>query len=151
MKYAFSIALCFLFLIGITETSSAQKFKDDDLVGVWEPSHGKARVKIEKIGDKYYGKVVWLKEPIDHETGERKTDKNNPDPALQIRKTLGLKILKNFTGNGKGYWDKGTIYDPENGTTYNCHITMKNKNTIEIRGYVGVSVFGRTDVWKRLQ
>ena len=112
----------------------AQKFKPDELVGVWEPSHGKARVKIDKIGDKYYGKVVWLKEPIDPETGEKKTDKNNPDATLRKRRTLGLRILKDFQPNGSGYWDKGTIYEPENGTTYNCHITMKNKNTLSIRG-----------------
>ncbi len=149
MRYLLVATLCVLFSLASTEQSFAQKA--DDLVGVWEPSHGKARVKIEKIGNKYYGKVVWLKEPIDPETKEKKRDKNNPDPALRKRRTLGLKILKDFKSNGKGYWDDGTIYDPENGTTYNCHITMKNKNTIKIRGYVGISAFGRTDVWKRLQ
>lgn len=150
MKYLLSMTLCLFFLMGTAETGFAQKFKADDLVGIWEPSHGKARIKIEKIGNKYYGKVVWLKEPIDPETKEKKRDKNNPDAALRKRRTLGLKVLKDFVPNGKGYWDDGTIYDPENGTTYNCHITMKNKNTIKIRGYVGMSVFGRTDVWKRL-
>jgi len=34
----------------------------DRLIGVWEPSNGRARVKIEKIGAKYYGKIVWLKQ-----------------------------------------------------------------------------------------
>lgn len=131
--------------------ANAQKFATDDLIGVWEPSHGKGRVKIEKIGDKYFGKVVWLKEPIDPETGEKKLDKSNPDPALQKRKRLGLRVLQDFVSNGDGYWDSGTIYDPENGTTYSCKITMKNKNTLEIRGFVGVSMFGRTDTWKRME
>jgi uncharacterized protein (DUF2147 family) len=60
-------------------------------------------------------------------------------------------VLQDFVSNGKGYWDSGTIYDPETGTTYNCKITMKNKNTLDIRGFVGVSVFGRTDTWKRVE
>jgi hypothetical protein len=44
----------------------------DDIIGLWEPSNGKARVKIEKIGTKYYGKIVWLKEPLDPATQNQK-------------------------------------------------------------------------------
>ncbi len=123
----------------------------DRIIGVWEPSNGKARVKIEKIGNKYFGKIVWLKEPDDPETGKPKTDKNNPDESMRTVPILGYRILKDFTYRGKNVWDEGTIYDPENGSTYNCKITMTDENTLDIRGYIGVSVFGRTDVWKRLQ
>ena len=147
----------FAFLIGVfsfmlpNNEAQAQSFEADDLVGVWQPSHGKGRVKIEKIGDKYYGKVVWLKEPKDPATGEAKLDVNNPDASLRNRRRLGLRVLKDFQFKGKNLWEDGTIYDPENGSTYNCKITMTDKNTLEIRGFVGVSVFGRTDVWKRAQ
>ena len=47
----------------------------DRLVGIWAPSNGKARVKVEKIGNKYYGKIVWLREPIDPVTQKPKVDK----------------------------------------------------------------------------
>lgn len=141
------LSVCLIAIFGAT--ASAQKFSPDDLLGVWTPSHGKGRVKIEKIGDKYFGKVVWLKEPLDPATGEKKMDVNNPDPALQKRRRLGLRVLQDFVNNGEGYWDSGTIYDPENGKTYSCKITMIDKNTIDIRGFVGVSMFGRTDTWKR--
>ena len=124
--------------------------KADAIVGVWEPSHGKAKVKIEKIGDKYYGKIVWLKEKIDPETGEPKVDKNNPDESMRDVPLLGYRILKDFEYVGDGTWEEGTIYDPENGKTYSCVINMKDKNTLDIRGYVGVKTFGRTDVWRRL-
>ncbi len=148
ISFLFSILLVLAFY---TNEINAQKFSADDLIGVWEPSHGKGRVKIDKIGEKYFGKVVWLKQPLDPETGEKKLDKSNPDPTLRKRRRLGLRVLQDFVSNGDGYWDSGTIYDPENGTTYNCKITMKNKNTLDIRGFVGVSVFGRTDTWKRVQ
>ncbi|MFZ9700047.1 MAG: DUF2147 domain-containing protein [Flavobacteriales bacterium] len=123
----------------------------DRLLGVWEPSNGKARVKIEKIGPKYYGKIVWLKEPVDPKTQQPKTDKNNPDESLRSVPLKGYRLLKDFSYAGNNSWSEGTIYDPENGSTYSCTISMKDPNTLDIRGYIGISTFGRTDVWKRLQ
>lgn len=123
----------------------------DKLLGVWEPSNGKARVKIEKIGTKYYGKIVWLREPNDPTTGKPKVDKNNPDESMRTAPLKGYRMLKDFVSKGAKEWDGGSIYDPENGSTYNCTIKMTNDNTLEIRGYVGVAALGRTDVWKRLQ
>jgi uncharacterized protein (DUF2147 family) len=123
----------------------------DRLVGVWAPSNGKARVKIEKIGNKYYGKIVWLREPIDPVTQLPKVDKNNPDASMQNVPLKGYRLLKDFIYLGKNEWTEGTIYDPENGSTYSCLITMKDNNTLDIRGYIGLKALGRTDVWKRLE
>ena len=64
---------------------------------------------------------------------------------------LGYKILKDFEYSGKKTWENGTIYDPENGSTYSCTIKLTDKNTIDVRGYIGVSMIGRTDTWKRLK
>ena len=123
----------------------------DRLIGVWEPSNGRARVKVEKIGAKYYGKIVWLKEAIDPFTKQPKVDKNNPDPNLQNIPLKGFRMLKDFVYAGKDEWNDGTIYDPLNGSTYSCTIKMTDKNSLEIRGYIGVSALGRTDIWKRLE
>jgi uncharacterized protein (DUF2147 family) len=123
----------------------------DRLIGVWQPSNGKAKVKIEKIGTKYYGKIVWLKEPNDPTTQKPKVDKNNPDESMRNVPLKGYRMLKDFVYAGKDQWNEGTIYDPENGSTYSCEINMKDKNTLEIRGYIGVKALGRTDVWKRLE
>ena len=123
----------------------------DALIGVWEPSHGKARIKIDKIADKYYGRIVWLKEPIDPETGEPKLDKNNPDESMHSAPLRGYRMLKDFEYQGDGVWAEGTIYDPENGNTYSSEITLKDENTLDIRGYIGMKTFGRSDVWKRLK
>lgn len=123
----------------------------DRLIGVWEPSNGKARVKVEKIAGKYYGKIVWLREPIDPQTKLPKVDKNNPDVNMRSVPLKGYRMLKDFTYKGSNEWSDGTIYDPENGSTYNCVIKMKDANTLDIRGYIGIQTFGRTDVWKRLK
>ncbi|RZS96016.1 DUF2147 domain-containing protein [Cecembia calidifontis] len=123
----------------------------DDIVGVWEPGHGKARVKIDNIDGKYYGRIVWLKEPNDPETGKPKTDVNNPDASMKNVPLRGYRILKDFEYKGKGEWADGTIYDPETGNTYSSVITWKDENTLDIRGYVGVKTFGRSDTWRRLK
>lgn len=133
-----------------TQMINAQNVDADQLIGVWEPSHGKARVKIEKIGDKYYGKIVWLREPIDPATNQPKVDKNNPDESMRQVPLRGYRILKDFTYSGKGEWTDGTIYDPENGNTYSCVIKMRDENTLDIRGFIGVKALGRTDVWTRV-
>ena len=141
-----------LLLLAITVSGSLSAQEDGDrLVGVWEPSHGKAKVKIEKIGTKYYGKIVWLKEPIDAETNKPKVDKNNPDEKMRSTPLRGYRILKDFQYTDKNEWTEGTIYDPENGNTYSCIIKMTDENTLDIRGFIGVSVLGRTDIWKRLK
>ena len=123
----------------------------DKLVGVWKPSEGNAMVKIDKIGNKYYGRIVWLQEPND-ESGNPKTDVNNPDESLRDTPLKGYRILKDFVYDAEeGLWKDGTIYDPKNGSTYNCVIELKDDNTIEVRGYIGTKMFGRTDVWSRMQ
>ena len=145
------VHLLILVLISILPFGfTTQDPKGDRLIGVWEPSNGRSRIKIEKIGAKYYGKIVWLKEPIDPATKKPKTDKNNPDPDLQKVPLMGYRMLKDFTYKGDDEWADGTIYDALNGSTYSCVIKMSNENTLNIRGYIGVSALGRTDVWKRL-
>lgn len=145
--------LSLLFLSFTTDSvnlSPQQEEEGDKLIGVWEPGHGKAKVKITKVGNKYFGKIVWLKEP-NFEDGSKKTDKNNPDEKMHNTPLLGYKILKDFEYTGNKTWENGTIYDPENGSLYSCTIKMKNNNTLEVRGFIGVSMIGRTDTWKRLQ
>jgi len=129
---------------------TSQDPKGDRLIGVWEPSNGRSRIKIEKIGAKYFGKIVWLKEPIDPNTNKNKVDKNNPDTSMRNVPLKGYRILKDFVFQGKNEWSEGSIYDPENGSTYNCVINMKNDNVLDIRGYIGIKALGRTDSWKRL-
>jgi uncharacterized protein (DUF2147 family) len=130
---------------------SSPAFKADDVIGTWVPSHGRGHVQIFKSGTKYYGNVVWLKEPNDPKTGKPKTDVMNPDTKLQAKPRLNLQVLKGVSFTGTDSWEGGTIYDPENGKTYSCYITMVDMNNLNLRGYVGFSMFGRTDTWKRVK
>jgi uncharacterized protein (DUF2147 family) len=136
-------------LLATTYATAQAQAEADAILGVWESGNGKARIKIDKAGSIYNGRIVWLREPQD-ETGKPKVDKNNPDEALRTKPLLGYSMLKNFTYAGEKKWEDGTIYDPESGSTYSCVITMTDANTLDVRGYIGVSLFGRTDVWKRI-
>jgi uncharacterized protein (DUF2147 family) len=138
-----------ILILNITKAQTTEVAESDKIVGVWEVGSGKARVKITKYGDKFGGKIVWLKEP-NYPDGTKKVDKNNPDESKRTTPLLGYNNLLGFSYKGKSEYDGGTIYDPENGNVYNCVIALKDENTLEVRGYIGVQLFGRTDTWKRV-
>jgi uncharacterized protein (DUF2147 family) len=132
-----------LFSLGVYAQNKA-----DDILGVWltggkEP----AKIQIYKSGDKFYGKIIWLKNPT--ENGKPRVDGNNPDNAKRSTPVPGLVMLKGFKFNGDDEWKGGDIYDPESGKTYSSYMYLKNWGTLKVRGYVGISLLGRTETWTR--
>jgi len=122
----------------------------DKISGIWMNGEGTAKVQIYKTSaGKYNGRIVWLKEPKDADTGNPKVDKNNPDANKKVKPILGLVNMVGFDYKGNKKWENGTIYDPKNGNTYNCSITMKDDNTLDVRGSIPVVNIGRTDKWTR--
>jgi uncharacterized protein (DUF2147 family) len=122
----------------------------DGLVGKWLNASGEAKIMIYKKGDKFAGRLFWMKEPFDQK-GQPKKDSKNPNSAYRNRPLLGIEMLNNFVNTGEGIWEHGSIYDPKTGKTYSCKITMANNNELNIRGYVGISLLGRTELWQRVQ
>jgi len=139
---------CLIVLLAVISfTASAQTA--DAILGSWANPSGEDHILIYKKGNKFYGKLDWIKYPND-ETGKPKTDKNNPDESLRSRQELGLELLKDFTYDGDSVYEDGTIYDPKNGKTYSCKMTIDG-NKLKIRGYIGISLFGRSEVWTRVK
>jgi uncharacterized protein (DUF2147 family) len=143
MKYL-SLLLLFTAL-----TASVVAQDKDAILGKWVNSTGEAHVEISKRSDKYFGKIVWLKDPKGTE-GVVKTDLKNPDENLRKKPILGMEILKNFVYDD-GKWTDGTIYDPKSGKTYSCNMTIKSDGQLSMRGYIGISLIGRSEVWKRVK
>jgi len=127
----------------------SQPHKADDILGTWLNEEATGKVSLYKENGKYYGKLVWLREPNDKVTGKPRTDIENPDPNLKTVPLIGLVNMKNFSFDGKEEWAGGTIYDPKNGKTYKCYIRFENPNKLKIRGYMGVSLLGRNTYWTR--
>lgn len=125
----------------------AQK-KADDVTGIWlTTGDNPAKIQVFKTGDTFYGKIVWLKIP--DENGRPKVDSKNPEEGKRSRPVMGLMILEGFKFNGSDEWDGGKIYDPESGKTYSCYMSLKDNNTLKVRGYIGFSLIGRSETWTR--
>lgn len=115
----------------------------DDIIGLWETSKKGSHIEIYKKGDEYFGKVAWLKEPNDPETGKPKTDDNGD-------LILNMEILKEFSFDDDE-WEDGTIYDPESGKTYYCSMEFDDDGKLKIRGSVDpMGWLGRTEIWTRV-
>ena len=125
------------------------KTADNTPVGTWTNEDKEARFEIYKCGSKLCGKIVWLKEPL--RDGKPKLDRSNPDKNLQNRPILGLVFTQNFEPDSEDKWDNGTIYDPKSGKTYSCYMKVLSKDQMEVKGYIGISLIGRTQNWTRVK
>ncbi len=127
----------------------------DAVLGKWLTADSDAQVEIVKDGDAYDGRIVWLKEPMyptddtKGMAGQAKVDRENPDAALKTRPIIGLPLITGFKYAGDGVWNDGTIYDPKSGGTYSCKMTLMMDGSLKVRGYKGISLFGRTEIWTR--
>jgi len=120
------------------------------VVGKWktiDDETGKAIsvVEIYERGGKIYGKVHNIIDPKDRNkicsncTGE---DKDKP--------IMGLTVIKGLVKDGAEY-NSGKILDPKYGRLYKCFITLESKDKLKVRGYIGISLFGRTQYWHRIK
>lgn len=131
----------FVFLL--VSLSLSGDWNKDDNVGVWLTQKEKGKFSIFERDGKYYGVLIWGENPD-------KLDTENPDESLRSRKLVGSEILSGFVWDGEE-WVDGEIYDPREGETYSCKMWLEDKNTLKIRGFVGVSLFGRTVTWTRVK
>lgn len=121
-------------------------FGQDITKGLWFNEEKEAKIQFFEIEGKLFGKITWLKEPKDN--GKDKTDKNNPNPDLRNKPIVGLVILKDFDKDGKN-WKNGEIYDPKSGKTYSSTIKWSGENQLNIRGFIGVALVGKTTKFTR--
>jgi uncharacterized protein (DUF2147 family) len=120
------------------------------VIGKWktiddETGKAKSILEIYEKSGKIYGKVLEILE-AEHRnkvcsncSGE---DKNKP--------ILGMTVIKGLTKEGNEY-NSGKILDPKNGKLYQCYITLESKDKLKVRGYIGISLFGRTQYWYRVK
>lgn len=127
----------------------------DRILGTWYTAEDEAEVRIDLLDTGYAGTIVKLKEPnypADDEEGmggKRKVDRNNPDAARRTQPIVGLRIMEGFRYGGGDEWLDGSIYDPNNGKTYRCKMRLTADGRLKVRGYIGISLIGRTTEWRR--
>lgn len=120
------------------------------VIGKWktiddETGKPKSILEIYEKSGKIYGKVIEILEE-EHKnkvcsecSGE---DKDKP--------ILGMIVIKGLSKVGKVY-KKGKILDPKNGKLYQCFITLEGNDKLKVRGFIGISLFGRTQYWYRVK
>lgn len=138
-------AICMLIVATVLQSALVLgATSGDEIVGIWL-TKDKDRISVYRQGGMYFAK------PLVDATDQNKTDIHNPDPALRNRALTQVLILQNFEYAKDGQWTKGRVYDPYNGKTYQSRINMPNPRTLKIRGYIGIPLFGRTEVWTRVR
>lgn len=135
-----------LFTLFIATGSLFAQGAGDKILGTWLNEEKDGKIEIYKSGSKYFGKLIWGKNMYEPD-GSSRTDIKNPDPKLRTRKLQDLVLLTNFTYDD-GEWEGGKIYDPKSGKTYSCVMRFKGA-ILQIKGYVGITLLGRTTVWTR--
>jgi len=140
MKTFITTLFCFYTMIGLSQSVIGKWKTIDD-----ETGKEKAIVEIFEANGKIYGKIIEILEPEKKKLKCEKcegSDKNKP--------ILGLTIIKGLTKNGEVY-DGNNIIDPKNGKSYRCKMYLENKDKLIVRGYIGISFFGRSQVWHRFK
>lgn len=67
-------------------------------------------------------------------------------------KVIGMEIMWGLKWDkGDQDWQDGDIMDPDNGKTYDCYIAMESQEKLKVRGYIGFSLFGRTQYWYKMK
>ena len=136
-------------------TAAFASAEPNDLFGVWLTEGGGAKLEIFPCGEKACGKVIWLKHPNyvnsgDGPVGMEKVDRKNADPALRSRSIIGLKVMEGLSLEGD-WWRNGSCYDPQSGTTYQCKMRLESATELRLRGFIGISLLGRTYTLSREQ
>ncbi len=127
----------------------------DDILGTWLNQKQDAKIKIARCGNNFCGEIVWLKESVypagstEGTPGTAKIDYKNPDAARQKTPLMGLQIMDSFQFAGDNLWKNGRIYDPDSGKTYSAKATLVSHDQLDLRGFIGVSLLGRTEKWTR--
>jgi uncharacterized protein (DUF2147 family) len=151
-----SLRIAILITWALCETCGAVFASGGDaILGVWNNEEKDGKIEIYQCGDRYCGKIVWAKEPnypagsTEGTPGTPRLDNNNPSPALRKTPIMGLVIVRDFTFSGDDTWSGGTVYDPKNGKTYRGKMTLVSPSQLNLRGFIGIPLFGRTTKWTR--
>lgn len=138
--------LALLIMLLNTVAPAAPMLEAVDIEGTWLNGDGDGLVEI-RLTDAGLSGVI--RGSATTGTDRPDHDHLNPDPELRERPLVGLQIFDGFEYDGHAAWSGGTIYDPNSGKTWQCRLQLVDRDTLRVRGYVGIALLGRTETWKR--
>lgn len=116
--------------------------------GRWLTQDKDGVVEVYRCGDALCGRLLRFQRAA-LQGNPRALDIHNQEPALRNRPLCGLVILWGFRPDGQDHWSGGSAYDPKSGHTYGGQMTLKPDGGLSLRGYIGISLFGRSENWTR--
>ena len=123
-------------------------FQTTSVEGIWitkddETGLEKSEVLIYIEKGKLYGKITELLLPEDQ--GKKCVNCKGSNKDLPM---VGMIIINDMQLDEES-WEEGTILDPKSGKVYDCSLSLEDENTLKVRGYLGFSILGRTQTWRR--
>lgn len=117
--------------------------------GLWLTENTRAIIEIAPCEGRTCGRIVWMASPID-ESGQPKRDVNNKDEFLRDRTLCGLTLIGDLVAEPDDDAYFGFVYNPRNGRKYTARVTALSHDTLEMRGFLGISAFGKSQTWTRV-
>jgi uncharacterized protein (DUF2147 family) len=119
--------------------------------GVWLTGKKKAAVEIkpcEEDSGRLCGQLVWMQKLYD-DKGRLRLDWENPDKSKRREPMCGVEVLRGLEKNGEGEW-QGEVYNPKDGKTYSGIVRPEDEERLNLRAYLGIELFGKSETWTRL-
>jgi uncharacterized protein (DUF2147 family) len=122
----------------------------DPVLGVWKTIDEKTNrpssfIKIEER----HGELIGTVTELIHDSESSITHCNLCKDERKGKPIVGMVIMKGLKKDKSGYWSGGEILDPEEGDIYKVKISTDDGKALRVRGYIGFSLIGRTQVWVR--
>lgn len=127
-------------------TQTAQANDAHDPTGYWLTENERAVIKVKDCDEGLCGSIHWIIE------GGLQFDEFNPDINRQKDPLCRRQIMSGFkqSSGNLNYWSGGEIYKADEGDTYNANVTVLSSNKMKVRGYIGISMFGKSQTWTRV-
>ncbi len=132
----------FLLLTAFLLCDALLRAQPSRMLGNWREPSGSV-IRVEQCGTDLCMRIVFLSP-----SAPSRLDDKNPDASLRSRPLCGLVIGTRFQANGSSRASGGFLYDPKSGNKYRGGIVLDG-DVLRLRGYIGLSLFGRTEVWNR--
>lgn len=136
-------AICGVSMVVAAPAATASPFE-----GLWYDDTGRGAVMIERCGRSLCGHITWLRSPF-KKNGQPLTDALNPSGRKRKRLICGLQVIGGLRPMSDGTWDRGWIYDPKQGKQFDVALSLRNRNTLVVLGYLNFKFMSKTLIWKR--
>ncbi|WP_114937612.1 DUF2147 domain-containing protein [Mucilaginibacter endophyticus] len=142
--------IVFLGLLCLVNSTLFAQSASDKVLGIWMTVAKNAKIEIYRSDNRYFGKVLWGTLLYEKDGKTSLKDNLNPDPLLRSRNRIGLIFITDLIYSD-GEYSSGQIYNSTNGKTYRLKMKLLDDNDLEMRGFLGFTLFGQTVKWVRVK